>query len=200
MKVSVWQWIAVYAIVLPIVLLFFGARLEFEELHAGLLAANVLLALLMAAVATVILLVLSWPLASITKQIWRAALSRIAFSVVRRAVERCSKPVQAESIGERNGELVIRLPLGEDSGMALGQGVRVVNLATEQLLGVLELLSVEKSSCVCVVSDRISLEFWEGLDERRRTDFRPPGGVLFYREIPEGFLDFAERIIPKWRG
>ena len=96
--------------------------------------------------------------------------------------------------------MVIRLPLGEDSGMALGQGVRVVNLATEQLLGVLELLSVEKSSCVCVVSDRISLEFWEGLDERRRTDFRPPGGVLFYREIPEGFLDFAERIIPKWRG
>ena len=200
MIISIWKWLALYAVVLAIVLFLFGAKLDLNVLPISLLAVNAVLALVAAGIVTLVLVVLAIALAWVAKKVWRKVLARVTLFTLLRAVDRYSAPVQAVSIGERNGSLVIRLPLGEDSGMVSGQRFSAINLATGGLLGVIESFDVEKLSCSCSLSGSINIEFWEELEARMRREFSPPAGVIFSREIPEGFWDLANGIIRHWGG
>ena len=159
MKISVWQWIAVYAVVLTVVLFVFGTRLDFSALAAAPFAVNVALASLVAAVVTVILVISAWAAWLISRRLARAVLCRLALFTLLRAVDRYSAPVQDIGIGELYGSLVIRLPLGRDDSIELGQRFSGINSATGTLLGVIESFEVGKSSCSCSVSATINVEF-----------------------------------------
>lgn len=179
-----------------IALFFFENRLNLVEASWRLLVAYLAIVLALAGMITFALVILCWG----SGRIWRKSLSQVTLLTLARAVEFYSKPAQADGIAEYNGHLVIKLPWGEDSGMVLGQRVLAANVATKEPLGILEPLEVWKSDCLCFVSDAVNVDFWEKLDERKGTDFSPPPGVVFSREIPEGFLEFTGRIVPYWRG
>lgn len=188
-----------FTVNLAISLFLVGARLDLTTLPFPLLALNVVLAILLAGTATVIqalLIAISWWL---WRRLLRVVLSLITMFTLRRSVNAFTKPVEAQSIGEQEGNLVVRLPLGHDLGMEMEQLILAKGSATGELLGVLEPLSVEGTSCLCFIFDRISIDFWQGLEDRMKNDFSPPNGVIFSRQVPEGFTEFAERVVLSWR-
>lgn len=189
--------IVLFPIFLTVALFLFGARLDLPALSPTLLATNAVLALVSAGVATALLIIAGWGLS----RLWRKSLSRVTLFTVRRAVKGYCKPVQAHSIGEQEGNVVIKLPLGEDSGTLVGQRILAANTATGDIIGVVEPVEVREAACLCLVADRMDqAEFWEELESRKRRDFSPPQGVVFSREIPDGFWDFAEKVTLHWRG
>ena len=198
LKAIAWRRVAfLFPVSLAVVLFLFGARLDLSALSPPLLAVNALLALVSAGFVTAALIIVPWCL----RRLWRICLSWITLFILRRAIKAYSSPVQAHSIGEQEGSVVIKLPLGADSGTTLGQRILASNAATGDALGIVQPLEVRKSSCLCMVSDRMDrLEFWEGLENRKRSDFSPPSGVVFSREIPDNFGDFAEKVTLYWRG
>ena len=199
MKISLWQWIAVYALTLSIVLFIFSARLDESSLPVSLLTANILLALVLAGVATAVVVFFVVLVLGLLKNSWRRLLSFVAVFAIRKCLNDFSTPLVADSIGERRGNLVIRLPLGKREGADSEQVIRAINEATGEVLGYLEFLEIDENSSLCIVSDRIAIDFWEDLEGRKRKDFRPPPGVLFSRNVPEGYLQYLEMIVSIWR-
>ena len=185
---------------MAVVLFVLETRIDFNALAVPPLAASISLASLAAAATTVALVISARAGWLVSRKIARTVLSRLALFTLLRAVDRYSTPVEAISIGELNGNLVIRLPLGTDDEAESGQRFSAINSATGTLLGVIESFEVGNSSCSCSVSATMNVEFWEELESRMRREFSPPGGVIFSREIPDGFWDLANRIICHWGG
>lgn len=189
--------IVLFPVCLTVALFLFGARLDLPALSPTLLAVNAVLAVVSAGVATAIVIMAGWGLS----RLWRKSLSRVTLFTLRRAIIAYSKPVQAHSIGEQEGSVIIKLPLGAAGGTLSGQRILASNAATGEVLGVVEPVEIREASCLCLVADRMDqAEFWDNLESRKRRDFSPPQGVVFSREIPDGFWDFAEKVTLHWRG
>ena len=104
----------------------------------------------------------------------------------------------AVGIGGRAGSVVVRLSIGRNDPIVLADRFEVFNTATRDRWGVLEVIEVEGTSCICQVFDRINVEFWEELGRRMSRDPSPPSGVTFSREVPGGLVQFVERLIRDW--
>jgi hypothetical protein len=178
-----------------IVLFFFQARLDLPNLKPTVLLAYTVAALVFPAV----LVLIAFFLVKAFIFTARLILSWLALFVFFVAVEKYSKPVIAESISEQHGDLVVRLPLGADNGLTSEQRIQAANSATGEILGVLSPLDIGRTACLCIVFDRMNVDFWDDLDNRKRRNFSPPSGVKFAREIPDRFLVFLKLVQCVWR-
>jgi hypothetical protein len=182
------------------VLFLFQARLDLLSLSAKLVAINTVFAILISLGTTVVLIIAFLALKSVLGRGWRRLLVRITLYTVARALGGHSRTVQAIGIGEQRGSVVVRLALGSSESVAEGDKFGAVNAATRQKLGVLEVIVVEADSCLCWVSDRINVEFWEGLEGRMTRDPSPPAGITFSMEGAEEVLNTVEQLLRRWGG
>ena len=187
-----------FPIALTIVLFLFQAFIGFHSLSANHIIINSILAIIIAVVASVVILLLKLILTKFGGKLGRLLLAKFALHILGRAYAKYIEVTYATGIGHVDGSVNIGLPLGEADGVSAGDRFRVVNTATREVLGVIQSIKVEASSCLCSVSDRRNPDFWEGL-ERRIYDPTPPAGVIFFKEAPDDFLDFAERLLQNWK-
>ena len=111
------------------------------------------------------------------------------------------EPVQSLGISDSKGDLVVILPREERDFLVLGDLFLATNMHTGQRLGVVEVVAIERDSCLCEVADRMDAqEFWAGIENRMMHDFSPPSGVGFYRCSDQDAIDFTERLIRRWGG
>lgn len=193
--------IVLFPIFLTVALFLINARLDLRYAPFGLALQVAAGVLLLSGVGAVAVSALITAVVRVSRKLWRKSLSGVTLFTLRQAVKGYCKPVQAHSIGEQEGNVVIKLPLGEDSGTLVGQRILAANTATGDIIGVVEPVEVREASCLCLVADRMDqTEFWEDLESRKRRDFSPPQGVVFSREIPDGFWDFTEKVTLHWRG
>ncbi len=203
MKLRKQLWIAfafVFPISLTITLFIFQARLDLLALPARYVATNTILAIVIALVATFLLLACTFLIARFSGRIRRRLLVEIALYTVEQAVVVYTRRVQPEGIDEQDGGIIIRLATGSNESVLVGDKFEVLNAASRRKLGVLEVEEVEEVSCVCRVFDRIEVDFWAELEERMKVDPSPPAGVTFSREIPPGWSDFLTGLIRNWGG
>lgn len=188
----------VFPIVFGLVLFLFQARIELLQLSAKYVALNTLFAVLISLGATVLLLAGFAFLIGFPGRAWRGFQVRITLHTLDRAVGRYYEPVQSMGIGARRGSIVIRLAVGVIGSVGVGDKFDVLNAATREKWGMLEVMEVEDASCVCRVSDRMNVDFWHDLEQRMERDPSPPAGVTFSREAPLGLLDFVRRLVRTW--
>ena len=188
-----------FPIALAIVLFLFQAFIDFRSLSANHIIINSILAIIIAVVASVVILLLKLILTRFGGKLGRLLLAKFALHILGRAYAKHIKATSATGIGHTEGSVNIGLPLGDAHGVSAGDRFRVVNTATRELLGVIQSIKVEASSCLCSVSDRLNPDFWEGLERRMYYDPTPPAGVTFFKEAPDDFLDFVGRLLQNWR-
>ena len=83
--------------------------------------------------------------------------------------------------------------------MAVGTRFQVTNTATEIVWGIVEVVEAQDTSCVCQVSDRINIEFWDEMELRMYRDASPPLGVTIPKEFPEGLLiEEVLHLVKQW--
>jgi hypothetical protein len=131
---------------------------------------------------------------------WRRFLIRITLYTLEQVINQHSKVIQAIGVGERDANVVIRLEIGPQESVFLGDKFEVLNIASNEKLGTIEVIEIEETSCVCSVFDRMNVEFWDGLEERMRRDPSPPSGVRISREFPKGLLEYVRSLVRNWRG
>ena len=192
--------IVLFPICLTIALFLISARLDLRSAPLGLSLQVVAGALVFSGAAAAAISVLMTVVTRISRKLWRKSLSGITLFTLKRAVGGYTGAVLAEAIGELRGHSVIRLPLGADSGVVVGERILAVSIATAEVLGIVEVQDVEKSFCLCSISGRLRIDFWDELESRSRRGLGPPEGAVFQREVPAGFWDFVKRIIQHWRG
>ena len=194
-----WAFLPVFGIALAIVFPVYLSSIDFGSLPTSYKALNTAIAILISLVAALILLsqVCIWRFLS---KGWRKLLVKLALYTLERAFDRYVGPIEASGIGEKEGSIVIRLVGGSNASIAFGDKFEVLNTASSERWGVLEVIEVEGASCVGQVSDRINVEFWEQLESRVRRDHSPPTGVTFLRKVPGESLDFIKRLIRNWGG
>ena len=196
MRISIWQWVTLYAVVLAveaIALFFFENRLNLVEASWRLLVAYLVGGLVSALLLTVALVILYRGLS----RLWRKSLSRVTLFTVRRAAKTSSRKVVATGIGSRGGELILSLSIGIQGGITRDAKFWATT-ATGERLGIVECIEVSESSCLCVVFAILNEDFWTDLDARKNRDPSPPLGVDFVGYIPEGFLVDVQRLLTQW--
>jgi hypothetical protein len=139
-------------------------------------------------------------LAKLLSKVLRKLLIGLAVYVLNQAANQHRNIVQATGIGSREGSVVMRLAISSQSTDLLGVKFEVLNSASKEKLGTLEVIEIEDTSCLCSVFDRINVEFWEGLEERMRRDPSPPSGITISREFPDGLLELMQDLVRSWRG
>ena len=139
-------------------------------------------------------------LAVLLPKITTRCAASIALWAITRATKDSSTNILAQGIDDRSGSVVVRLGVGSSAGVTVGDRFEVVNNASRRKWGVLEALEVEEHSCLCWVSARIQVEFWEALESRMDRDPSPPAGIAIAREVPEGLLEFVTRLLRNWGG
>lgn len=190
----------VFAIILAIVFFLFQATLDFRSLSAQYVILNTVFAILISLGAALLSLAGFVLLGGFFGKRWRRLLVRITLYTVARAVGGHSRTVEALGIGEQSGSVVIRLAVGSNESIVVGDKFEAVNTATGDKLGVVEVIEVEGDSCLCSVFDRMNLEFWDELELRMRRDPSPTAGVTFLREVPGEFLASVRKVLQRWGG
>lgn len=195
-------WIAflpVFGIVLAIVLFVFQARLNLLSLSGNYVAINTILAVILAFGATFAILATAVFLAKLSTRVLRNLLIGLTIYTLNQTAIQSRSTVEAIGIGSREGSIVIRLNLGTQTTDLLGIKFEILNSASKEKLGTLEVIEIEDTSCLCSVFDRINVEFWESLEERMRRDPSPPSGITISREFPDGLLEFMQDLVRNWR-
>lgn len=109
--------------------------------------------------------------------------------------------VEPSGITPIEDDVGIGLPIGVQDGLMVGERFVVLNSASLEKWGILQVHEIQENYCVCSVSDRINPEFWNALEERMRQDASPPQGVTIRREIPDEYLlDWLSRLLKAPRG
>ena len=139
-------------------------------------------------------------IAVLVPKISKKCAAQLALWVITRAAKSYSIEVEAEGIGEKEGSLVVGIATGSSEGTRRGDKFLVLNSATDDEWGVLEVLEADENSCVCRVSNRINREFWDELESKIRTNPSFPRGLSISRNLPEGILDFVQRLVRDWGG
>ena len=137
--------------------------------------------------------------AALVPKISKKFAASLTFWVITRAARSYSIEVEATGIDEQKGSVIIRLGSGANGGVIVGDKFSVINNASRQSWGVVQVINAEDTSCVCEVSDRINEEFWEEMESRVRRDPSPPAGVTYRRQILEGALEAVEQLLQSWR-
>lgn len=120
----------------------------------------------------------------------------VTFKTVQGAIARQRLEVELTAIASIEGDLRVSLPVGLRNGLAIGERFLVVNSASHDAWGELEVAEIEEISCVCSVYNRNNPEFWDALDARMNHDPSPPQGVIARLDIPEEFLiDWLLRLL-----
>ena len=130
----------------------------------------------------------------------RRPFAWIASRVLEVASRESGLSVEALGIGSREGELVIRLPLGVTNAIEEGDSFLALNTYTKEQLGSVYVISVDQDSCLCTVSDNMNRhDFWAGLENRMMSDFAAPPGVEFHlvNQVP---IDIVSTLIRRWGG
>ncbi len=131
----------------------------------------------------------------------RRPLAGIAIMVLEAASGRPAQSIPALGISDRGGSLIVSLPRERSDFLSVGDSFVAANVHTKEILGAVEVISVESDFCLCQVIDRMeSPDFWAGLENRMAHDFSPPSGVEFSRYINSGSIDSVMRLIRKWGG
>jgi len=129
-------------------------------------------------------------------------LKKVAVSfaqwVIARALTAFPREAEVEGIDGRSGNVIVRLAVGLNESVSVGDKFDVVNNASRQVWGTVEVIEVEDSSCLCEVYNRENEEFWKDLEERMGRDPSPPLGVTFSLLVPDEHVDFVSRIIRTW--
>ena len=191
--------LAIVSIALTIVLFPFESFIDFRSLSANHRIIITILVIIVVCGASAAILFLTPLLTKFCGKLGRLLLAKFALHILGRAYAKYIKATSATGIGPVEGGVSIGLPMGDADGVSAGDRFRVVNTATGELLGVIQSIKVEASSCLCSVSDRQNPDFWEGLERRMYNDPKPPAGVTFFKEAPDDFLDFAGRLLQNWR-
>lgn len=192
--------VTLLAIILALIFPLFQVYLDFGSLSAKYVALNAFFAVLISLGVTLLLIALYAVLVGFLGTLWRHLLAKITLYVLARAVDGYGISAQATSIGERSGSVVLRLEVGPAEPISVGDKFSVVNSATRDRWGVVEVIEVQGNSCLCSVFDRINEEFWEQLESRMRRDPSPPAGVAFSREVPAGLLAGVREVLQRWGG
>jgi hypothetical protein len=191
-----------FPVILALTLFLFQAGIELSPLPFRLVAIYAAFAILVSVVASIALAFAAFQAIGSVAKFHRSILSKLTLHTLRSASNQLSITVQADGIGEREGSVVIRLAIGRDSGVNLGDRFLVANIATGKTWGSVDAVETEDASCLCSVSDRSEmtegLEFWQGLEDRMRSDPSPPSGVSFSKYIPEGLYDAVRQILQNW--
>ena len=167
----------------------------------GEIAVVIILAVLMAIAASVVLLLLYRVATVSIPRLLRRIMVWVTFKTVREALSRQAIAVEPMGITPIEDGVGIGLPLGFQDGLGSGERFLVLNAASQEKWGVLQVSEIQEKSCVCSVFDRINPEFWDGLERRVRHDASPPRGVIIRREIPEEYLlDWLSRLLNAPRG
>ena len=167
----------------------------------GEIAVVVVLAVLMAAAAGIALLLL-YHLATVRiPRLLRRLAVWVTFRTVKKALAFYAAPIQSPGIAIEEGRLVVRLACGTRDQSGLGQRFLVVNNASKEIWGALEAYRVDSDSCLCLVSDRINVEFWESLERRANTEPTLPEGITVTREVPdeEELISLLRTALGLWR-
>ena len=180
---------------MAIELALFSALIDFKAVTANHLVAYLVVILLGATGISIGLALLWVKSAEFSGRLWRKLLVKLVWRELKKRYSDFSAGVPATGIGNLEGSAVVRLGLGEDDGVTIGYRFQVTNTATEELLGTIECITLDQASCLCVIADRASAEFWEQLESRMRGDPSPPTGVVFSREAPASFLKFVELLL-----
>ena len=200
MRISLWQWIAVYAVALTIVLFLFAARLDFATLPPTLLTVNVLLPLVFAGIVTAILIMLIVGVAW-TYSRRRRPLAWFAIRVLAAATKQPYLSVGALGILSRDGSLAVSLPSRRNDFVTEKDSFLAFRVQDGEQLGIVSVIIVHQDSYLCMVTDRMDAQdFWSGLEFRMMSGFSPPVGVEFSRHIDQIDMDFARRLLRSWGG
>ena len=125
----------------------------------------------------------------------------VTFRTVHRAIAQIDLDVDPTGIDSIQGDIRIGLPLGLQDGLAIGERFVVLNAASQDKWGELEVAEIEETSCACSVYNRTNSAFWDSLENRMQYDASPPQGVTIRREMPEEFLlDWLTRLLQTTRG
>jgi len=187
-----------FPLAVGVVLVLVQLLVDLSSLPAAGIARHFVFAILISAGIAVVSAVLIVLLPKLLAKVFRRILVGVALYTLDRAVGRYYEPVQAMGIGARRGDIVIRLAVGSIGSVGVGDKFDVLNAATREKWGALEVIEVEAASCGCTVSDRMNVGFWHELEQRMERDPSPPAGVTFSRESPPGLLEFVRRLVRTW--
>ena len=167
----------------------------------GRIAVVVIFAVLAAAVASFVLLLL-FHLATVSiPKLLRRIMVWVTFKTIHKFLAEIEPAVKPIGITPIDDDVGIGLPLGLRDGLATGDRFVVLNAASQEKWGVIQVYEIHEDSCICSVFDRINLEFWDSLETRMRREASPPQGVTIRREIPEEYLlDWLTRLLKTSRG
>ena len=200
MRISLWQWVAVFGVALTIVLFVLAARLDFATLPPTLLAVNVVLSLVFAGIVTGILVMLIVGVAW-TYSRRRRPLAWFAIRVLAAATKQPYPSVGALGILSRDGSLAVSLPRRLNDFVTERDSFLAFRVQDGEHLGIVSVIIVNQDSYLCMVTDRMAAQdFWNGLEFRMASNFSPPAGVEFSRYIDQIDMDFARRLIRSWGG
>jgi hypothetical protein len=199
---QLWLWFAsLFTVVLALTLFLFQGRFQLNALPIPNLVAFCLAAVTVSAVIAAALVTIAAISCKLLSRATRSARVKITLSTLSRAIEHHRAPLVTMGIGDRNGNVVVRLKLGHNDYMLEGEKVQVRNSATSELWGVLETFQVSDDYCVCSVFDRINPDFWADLERRMQSDPSPPRGVTITRELPEeSLLERLAMLLKTWKG
>ena len=165
------------------------------------IAVVIVLAVLASAAASLVLLLLYHLAAVRTPRLLRRIMVWVTFKTVRAALSQQAVVVEPLAITPILDGVGIGLPLGLQDGLLIGEQFLVLNAASQEKWGVLQVSDINEESCVCTVLDRVNPEFWDALERRLRHDASPPQGVIIRRALQEEhLLDRLERLLRAYRG
>ena len=125
----------------------------------------------------------------------------VTFRTIHKFLAEIEPAVESIGITPIDDDVGVGLPLGLRDGLATGDRFVVLNAASQEKWGVIQVYEINQDSCICSVFDRINLEFWDSLETRMRREASPPQGVTIRREIPkEHLLDWLSRLLKTPRG
>ena len=160
----------------------------------------VILAALIALGFSVLLILGYFSVTVAVPNLWKRTMVWVTLKTVQKAVRNQSETVEATGITAIGDGVGIGLAMGSADGIIPGHQFVVLNAASQERWGVLEVSDVWDDYCVCSVFDRMNPEFWADLERRMRYDASPPQGVTIRREIPgEKLLDWLEILLKTWR-
>lgn len=167
----------------------------------GEIAVVITLAVLTAIAASVVVLLLYRVATVSIPRLLRRFMVWVTFKTVREALSRQAIAIESIGITPTEEGVGIGLPLGTRERLVRSERFVVLNAASQEKWGTLQVYSLKEDSCICTVFDRMNSEFWADLENRMRYDASPPQGVIIKREIPEDFLlDWLSRLMNTPRG
>ena len=154
-----------------------------------------------AAGASLILLVIYHSVTVWIPRLLRRFAVWVTFRTIHKFLAELDPTVKPIGITPIDDDVGVGLPLGLRDGLVTGDRFVVLNAASQEKWGVIQIYEIHEDSCICSVFDRINLEFWDSLEARMRHDASPPQGVTVRREIPhEHLLDWLTRLLKTPRG